>query len=302
MQGGETEGEIDPTLLTSDDRWILRRLDQAITEVTDAFAAYRFTDATATLYRFFWSEFCDWYVESCKATFFGEDAARKANVLAVFDFVTGHTLRLFHPFMPFITEELWHGLGFSSEMPTDQGGQTIMTAHWPKAFEKDFKEHYALDETIDDLVTAKHELVTAGRNLRGIGNIPFAKKVDYIIKPAAKLDAYEVEVIQSLLNAESLKVDADYAPRKGTPSARSPMGELFLPLDGLVDVESEKTRLQKQLEKIQGEISRFEAKLNNPDYVSKVPAHVLEETKSRLADRQEKQNHTQGALDYLVRA
>ena len=302
MQGGETEGEIDPTLLTSDDRWILRRLDQAITEVTDAFAAYRFTDATATLYRFFWSEFCDWYVESCKATFFSEDAARKANVLAVFDFVTGHTLRLFHPFMPFITEELWHGLDFSAGMPNDQGGQTIMTAHWPKSFKEDFKEHYALDETIDDLVAAKHELVTAGRNLRGIGNIPFAKKIDYIIKPAAKLDAYEVEVIQSLLNAESLKVDADYAPRKGTPAARSALGELYLPLDGLIDVDAEKVRLEKQLEKISSEIQKAGNKLNNPKFTERAPDEVLQEAKDRLAEWQQKEQQTREAIEYLAEA
>ena len=299
MQGGETEGEIDPTLLTSDDRWILRRLDQAITEVTAAFAAYRFTDATATLYRFFWSEFCDWYVESCKATFFGEDAARKANVLAVFDFVIGHTLRLFHPFMPFITEELWHGLGFSADMPDEQGGQTIMTAHWPKAFGDDFIDHYGLEETIDQLVAAKHELVTGGRNLRAIGNISFAKKVKYIIKPAGDLDLYEIEVMKSLLNAESLKVVSNYTPRKGTPRARSLLGELFLPLDGLVDVEAEKARLGKQLEKIEKEIVKVNAKLNNPAFVEKVPEEVLQESRDRLADWQVKDQQTREALEYL---
>ena len=300
IQGGETEGEIDPALLTSDDKWILMRLDQAIDEVTAAFEAYRFTDATATLYRFFWSEFCDWYVESCKATFVGDNAARKTNVLAVFDFVMGHTLRLFHPFLPFITEELWHGLGCSVDMPKEQGGRTIMTARWPKALDDEFKAHYGLDETIDQLIEAKQDLVTAGRNLRGIGSIPFTKKVEYILKPAADLKPYEIEVMESLLNAETLSVDKDYAPRKGTPSARSPMGELYLPLDGLVDVEAEKARLDKQLLKIEGEISKFEANLNNPAYVEKVPDHVLEETKSRLSNTQEKQKQMQEALAYLA--
>lgn len=300
MQGGETEGEINPALLTSDDKWILRRLDQAIREVTAGFEAYRFTDATGALYRFFWSEFCDWYVESCKATFFGDDPARKANVLAVFDFVMGHTLRLFHPFLPFITEELWHGLGYSQDMPPDQGGETIMTAHWPKAFEDDFKEHYALDDTIDDLVAAKHELVTAGRNLRAIGNIPFAKKIDYIIKPAGQLDPYEVEVIQSLLNAESLIANADYAPRKGTPMARSAMGELYLPLDGLIDVDAERERLDKRLAKIEKEIEKASAKLSNPKFTERAPEDVLQEARDRLADWQEKETQTRGALKYLA--
>ena len=302
MQGGETEGEINPVLLTSDDKWILRRLDQAIREVTAGFEAYRFTDATGALYRFFWSEFCDWYVESCKATFFGEDAARKANVLAVFDFVMGHTLRLFHPFMPFITEELWHGLGYSEEMPADQGGETIMTAHWPAAFEDDFMAHYGLVDTVDQLVAAKHELVTAGRNLRAIGNIPFAKKVDYILKPAGALDPYEAEVIQSLLNAEGLEVNPDYAPRKGTPTSRSALGELFLPLDGLIDLEAEKARLDGQLQKFAKEIEKASAKLNNPKFTERAPEEVLQEARDRLAEWQEKERQTRESIEYLSEA
>ena len=302
MQGGEIEGEINPALLTSDDKWIMRRLDQAIREVTAAFKAYRFTDATGALYRFFWSEFCDWYVESCKATFFGEDAARKANVLAVFDFVMGHTLRLFHPFLPFITEELWHGLGYSEDMPADQGGETIMTAHWPTALDEDFMTFYGLEETVDLLVDAKHQLVTAGRNLRTIGNIPFAKKVDYILKPAGALDPYEAEVIQSLLNAEGLEVNPDYAPRKGTPASRSALGELFLPLDGLIDVEAEKARLEGQLEKISKEIEKAGAKLNNPKFTERAPEDVLQEAKDRLADWQEKERQTRESIEYLSEA
>jgi valyl-tRNA synthetase len=299
MQGGETEGEIDPKLMTSDDKWILLRLDQAITEVSAAFEAYRFTDATGSLYRFFWSEFCDWYVESCKATFFGEDAARKANVLAVFDFVMGHALRLFHPFMPFITEELWHGLGCSEGLPEDQGGRTIMNAHWPEVFDEQFKEHYGLEETVDDLIEAKHALVIAGRNLRTIGNIPFAKKVDYILKPAGELDSYEVEVMQSLLNAESLKVEKEYAPRKGTPAARSALGELYLPLDGLIDVEAEKVRLETQLQKISREIEKAKAKLDNPKFTERAPEDVLQEAKDRLAEWKQKEEQTGESIEYL---
>ena len=187
--------------------------DQAIREVTAAFKAYRFTDANVVL--IFWSEFCDWYVESCKATFFGEDAARKANVLAVFDFVMGHTLRLFHPFPPFITEELWHGLGYSEDMPADQGGETIMTAHWLTALDEDFMTFYGLEEIWWIYWLMPNTNRDSHRNLRTIGNILFAKKADYILKPAGTLDPYEVEVIQSLLNAEGLEVNPDYAPRKG---------------------------------------------------------------------------------------
>ena len=297
MQGGETEGEIRPELLTSDDRWILLRLGQAINEVTAAFEAYRFTDATATLYRFFWSEYCDWYIESCKATFFGEDADRKANVLAVVDFVMGNTLRLFHPFLPFITEELWHGLGFSSDMPEEQGGRTIMTARWPKAFDTDFCELYGLDDTVDRLVGAKHELVTQGRNLRAAYNIPFNKKIDYRFQPAGELDEYEVEVIRILLNAESVALGSDVP--KGTPRIGSPMGDLFLPLEGLIDFDAERERLAKELKKTEKEIEKAEAKLNNPKFAERAPAEVLEEQRERLTEWQAKRDQINEALGNL---
>jgi valyl-tRNA synthetase len=127
MQGGESEGEINPALLTSDDKWLLLRLDEAIRDISGALDDYRFSDAANGLYRFFWNEFCDWYLEAVKAVLQGSDAPRKANALAVIDFVLGHTLRLFHPFLPFITEELWQGLGYNTDLPADQGGSTIMT-------------------------------------------------------------------------------------------------------------------------------------------------------------------------------
>src|SRR5208283_5336150 len=140
----EVQGEIDPKLLTSDDKWILLRLDQAIREITDAFTEYKFSDATATLYRFFWSEYCDWYVEASKAVLSPvavngsspqssgalPSAATRANTIAVIDFILSHTLRLFHPFLPFITEELWHGMGYHADMPAKQGGETIIFAPW----------------------------------------------------------------------------------------------------------------------------------------------------------------------------
>ncbi len=139
-------------------------------------------------------------------------------------------------------------------------------------------------------------------NLRAIGNIPFAKKVDYILKPAGELDSCEVEVIQSLLNAESLQVDKEYAPRKGTPVARSALGELYLPLDGLIDAEAEKVRLEAQLEKISKEIEKASAKLNNPKFTERAPEDVLQEAKDRLAEWQQKEGQTRESIEYLSEA
>ncbi len=294
MQGGATEDEIRPELLTSDDRWILLRLGQAIDEVTAAFQAYRFTDATATLYRFFWSEYCDWYIESCKAVFFGEDQERKKNVLAVVDFVMGNMLRLFHPFIPFITEELWHGLGFSNDMPHDQGGSTIMTARWPKRLDKNFIELYGLDDSIDRLIDAKHELVTQGRNLRAVYNIPFNKKVIYYLNPSGQLDELEVAVIKVLLNAESISNGNDLP--KGTPRISSVLGDLYLPLEGLIDFEAEKLRLTKEVNKIEKEIEKVQVKLENTNFTERAPIEVLDEQRARLEEWKTKQVQLTDAL------
>ena len=294
MQGGATEDEIRPELLTSDDRWILLRLGQAIDEVTAAFQAYRFTDATATLYRFFWSEYCDWYIESCKAVFFGEDQERKKNVLAVVDFVMGNMLRLFHPFIPFITEELWHGLGFSNDMPHDQGGSTIMTARWPKRLDKNFIELYGLDDSIDRLIDAKHELVTQGRNLRAVYNIPFNKKVIYYLNPLGQLDELEVAVIKVLLNAESISNCNDVP--KGTPRISSVLGDLYLPLEGLIDFEAEKLRLTKEVNKIEKEIEKVQVKLENKNFTERAPIEVLDEQRARLEEWKTKQVQLTDAL------
>ncbi|MHC1767785.1 MAG: valine--tRNA ligase [Verrucomicrobiia bacterium] len=299
LQGGESEGEIDARLLTSDQKWILLRLDAAIREITGALNGYKFNEAAQALYRFFWSEFCDWFLEASKAGASGS-AAQKANSLAVTDFVLSNTLRLFHPFLPFITEELWHGLGFNKDLPADQGGDSIMMAHWPKALGPEFKEHYGLDESDERFVNAKYDLVTQARNLRREANIPSSKKVKFVFKPAnPPFPEYEADVLKVLLNAEALEVNPGFEPAKGTPVVHSVLGELYLPLEGLVDVAAEKARLTKELARIKAEIQKVQQKLENPNFVQKVPPAVLEEHQKRLADWKAKYEQVQASLQAL---
>jgi valyl-tRNA synthetase len=299
MQGGETEGEINPALLTSDDKWILLRLDAAIREVSLALDEYRFSDAAQTLYRFFWSEYCDWYLEASKAVLNSNDAARKANALAVTDFVLAHALRLFHPFLPFITEELWHGLGFHDDLPADQGGKTIMFARWPAPLDDDFKAHYVLDETDEQFAAAKYEVVNLGRGLRRDFNIASSKRVRFVLKPNAPLPAHEAEVLRILLNAEPFDVFDRFDAPKGTPAAHTPLGELLLPLEGLIDVAAERERLQKEIAKIEDELAKVRAKLANPAFTEKVPATVLDEHRQREAAWAEKLGQFQRMRDAL---
>jgi valyl-tRNA synthetase len=301
MQGGEVQGEIDNNRLASDDKWILIKLGDAIRELTEALAEYKFSEAAQTLYRFFWSEYCDWYVESCKAVLQGSDEVRKKNTLAVIDFVLSHTLRLFHPFLPFITEDLWHGMGYHEEMPEDQGGHSIMFAPWPKPFDADFRDFYSLDDCYLDFVNAKHELVTQGRNLRREANIPSNKKVKFVFKPSTAIAPHDLKVLELLLNAEALEVVApDHQPKKGTPAVRAELGELYLPLEGLIDPAAERARLTREKEKHQAEIEKVQAKLNNPAFVQKVPSNVLLEHQKRLADWQAKLEQVQRGLDALA--
>ncbi len=347
MQGGEVQGEIDPQLLTADDKWILLKLDAAIREVSIALNEYKFSEATAALYRFFWNEYCDWYVEASKASLpraitteasnlsplegerAGErgdessdvsqvveapphpnplppggegemqKAAQKASTLAVIDFVLSHAIRMFHPFLPFITEELWHGMGYSTDMPDNQGGKTIMFAPWPLPFDDDFKAHYSLEPSHHDQTSTKYDLVVQGRNLRRVANIQAAKKVKYVFKPAQPLTSHDAEVIKLLLNAEALEVNADYQPPKGTPSVNTSLGELFLPLEGHIDRAAETVRLTKEVEKIAAEIAKVEAKLANPSFTQKVPATVLQEHQQRLVEWQGKLAHAKTALEEL---
>jgi valyl-tRNA synthetase len=318
----EVQAEIDPKLLTSDDKWILLKLDQAIREMNTAFADYKFSDATGTLYRFFWSEYCDWYVEASKAVLssssrresaqiFGTSAEsqsgltsaatdpKTANTLAVIDFVFSHTLRLFHPFLPFITEELWHGMGYAEDMPENQGGKTIMFAPWPKPLDDDFKSHYGLTEGDEKHIEVRNELVTQGRNLRRTANIAASKKIKFILKPARELAPHDVEVLKLLLNAEAVEVNANYQPGKNTMTVRAELGDLYLPLEGLIDKEAETARLKKELEKIEAEIAKIEQKLANPNFAQKVPANVLEEHQQRLAEWHSKRDHVKTALAAL---
>jgi valyl-tRNA synthetase len=322
MQGGPAEGEIDRAWLTSDDQWMLLKLDKAIREIDEDYAGYRFNEVTQTLYRVFWSEYCDWYVEASKAVLGhaergtrsaesgqpnnaeggvrgAEQEARRANTLAVMDFVLSHLLRLFHPFLPFITEELWQGMGFNQDLPAGQGGDTIMFARWPKPLDDDFKTQYGLDESDERVVDAKYDLVGRGRNLRREFNLPVNKKVKFVFKPVGEVSGHDAAVIRLLLNAEVLEVKPGYVPSKGTPSALTDLGELFMPLEGLIDVATEKTRLGKEIGKMGADIGKVEAKLNSPGFVAKAPPPVLAEARRQLADLQAKRQQLQASLDAL---
>ena len=148
-------------------------------------------------------------------------------------------------------------------------------------------------------IEARNSLVTEGRNLRRMANIAANKKIKFILKPSRELAVHDVEVLRLLLNAGAVEVSANYQPGKNTLTVRTELGDLFLPLEGLIDKEAEAARLKKELEKIEAEAAKVEQKLANPNFTQKVPPAVLLEHQQRLADWQAKRDHVKAALAAL---
>jgi valyl-tRNA synthetase len=174
-----------------------------------------------------------------------------------------------------------------------------MFAHWPKPFDTHFKDHYALDDCYLERVDNRYEAVRLGRNLRAEARIAANIKVRFVLKPLNDLPPHDIAVMRLLLNAETLEVNHEFEPGKGTARALTPLGELFLPLEGLIDLAAERSRLQKELEKVRVEIEKVSQKLSNPNFTQKVPPKVLEEHHQRLADWNAKHAQVLAALEAL---
>jgi valyl-tRNA synthetase len=288
--------DLRPEDLRADDRWILARLDAATREMTEELSTFRYSDLSRTVYEFVWNEFCDWYLESAKAIFYADDATTRRSGLRVFDHVVGAFLRLLHPIMPFITEELYHQMGFIG------AGQTIMTAPWPTPFSEEFKAKMGINDRVVAQVNAKFDLIRAIRNVRSQYLIPPSARIDINIVPA---DAESIAFLQSdlvslksLALAASVTVDPNYQSQGPTGAAIAQVGTAYIPLGGLIDVDKELARLQKQADEIQSGIRSIESKLGNASFVARAPAAVVQSERARLAELQEKLNrvHEQSAI------
>ncbi len=273
---------VDPAALRPDDRWILARTRAAVTEISANLERFDFHNYALQLYEFIWKAFCDWYVESAKAVFYSEDEARKALALRVFDHVFANILRLLHPVMPFLTEELYHQLGYVPD------GDSIMLAEWPTPGGP------AITHEQMALVDGKFNLIRAGRNLRANYNIPTTRKIPYFIKPTderfAALLNEDPESTRVLLNAQTVTIDPAYDPKGAVPSGVGKFGLIFLPLAGLIDIAAEIKRLGKQKDKIEEQITALGKKLGNDKFLTKAPDEVIQreyDRRDELAGRLE---------------
>jgi valyl-tRNA synthetase len=247
---------------------LLARLNETIDAIDAAYREYQFNVVAQRLYDFFWSDYCDWFVEAAKTDIFSDDEAKKKSALAVMDFVLSAFLRLLHPFMPHITEELWSLLGF--------GKESIQFAALP---EKVGLEDADLAKK-RKLVSAIYEAVQAGRNLRAEGKIPSSKKTRFVLRTSGETIVPEVATIARLLNAEEVNLVEDYKAQPGNPVAMTALGELYLVIAG-ADKEAEGRRLNKEIAKIEGELRTVESKLENKSFVDRAPATVVEEHRQR---------------------
>ena len=251
---------------------VLSRLNETIDAIDAAYRDYQFNAVAQRLYDFVWSDYCDWFVETAKTEIFSEDEAKKKCTLATMDFVLSATLRLLHPFMPHITEELWCLLGF--------GTGSIQFAAPPQKI--------ALDDVTDvpgkrELVSAIYQTVQAGRNLRAESKQPSNKKIGFILRTEEKLISGQLPTLTRLLNAEEVRLDRKYQAPAGNPVAVTPLGEIFLAI-AAADSARERERLDKEMAKIENELRTAENKLKNKSFVDRAPAAVVDEHRKRLKD------------------
>ncbi|MBP5662017.1 MAG: valine--tRNA ligase [Clostridia bacterium] len=249
------------------DKWILGRYAQLVESVTKCFDQYELGIAAQNLYDFIWSEFCDWYIELTKARLYGQDENAKSTACAVLNFVLSGTLKLLHPLMPFITEEIWTSLPGT--------GESIMISAWPKV-----DPALAFDPTPFEAVL---EIIRSIRNKRAELNVPVATKADVYVLSAQDF-AFAAPYIERLAGGKSVTFLAR-KPENEHQYACVVTGaaEVYLPLGELLDVKKEKERLQKEIENTENEIALALAKLNNPGFVAKAPQKLVDGERAKLA-------------------
>ena len=275
---------------------ILAKLRDLHATVADALAKYEFNTYTQALYSFFWNEYCSLFLEAVKNDLReGSDPAVRNATLLTMDTVLRHYLALLAPIMPHIAEELWQSLGFAARYE----GQTLMLSPLP--------DPDTLLAGLDDAeisraratATALYESANRARNLKAEYNLATNRKVRFFLKPTMPTDADLAARLALLAGAQSVTCDAAYEAPKGTPATLTPLGELFLPLEGLVDVDAERSRITKELEKISKEISKSEAKLGNPGFVDRAPAQVVDQERARLDEWKAKRDRLSAMLAAL---
>ncbi len=283
--------DFDPTGASQTvNKWIIGEAEKAAHKVTQSLQAFRYNDAAAAVYQFTWGTFCDWYIELIKPQFFDETGTEKDETRKVAAWTMDQILKMLHPFMPFITEELWQKLSDNRE--TD-----LILAPWPEYN----KEH--VDEDAADEMNWLIQLISDVRTARAEMNVPAGAKIDMLVSGAGTqtIDAItaQKDVLKRLARLENIDTLEGQEPT-GAISVVVGEATYYLPLAGVIDVDAEKARLTKSLEKLEKEIKSVSGRLSNENFVAKAPPHVIKENKKGLEEAQIKADKIKQALERLA--
>ncbi len=260
------------------DRWILSRLNHTIDRVSTLFDKYNFGEADRELYDFIWNDFCDWYIEMSKEALNSDDAKLKKNTQNILAYVLDQTLRLLQPIMPFVTEYIWQ------KMPHE--GQSLVTADYPVTH-RDFEDP-ASENEMQSLI----DLIKAVRNIRNEANAPLSSPIDMLVQTENKTlkTIFETnrDYIDRFCHTKELTISADVEAPKLSMSAVITDATIFVPLAELVDLNEEKVRVQKEVDKFSSEVTRSTKKLANTRFVDNAPEAVVSEERDKQADYQSK--------------
>ncbi|MBU2498423.1 MAG: valine--tRNA ligase [Proteobacteria bacterium] len=264
--------EDESPVLTLAERWILARLRQVSEEMARAFDEYRFNDAAGICYQFVWHEFCDWYLEMVKQGLYGDDEALKRSSRVILQKALIAVLKFLHPFMPFVTEEIWNRL------PGTEG--SIMVARFPEAAD------FPLDEEALTEMNLLVGVITGVRNIRGEMNVSPSKKVDIVIDAPERMEAEmirrHIPYIQDLARVHAVTVGTALPKPEGSATAVFGHHQIHVLLKGLLDFEGERKRLSKEIKKIEKEIEMAERKLSNNQFLEKAPDEIVAGVKEKV--------------------
>ncbi len=285
LQGVRTAGIQPGQRLSPYSAWIIDRLHRTIDRVEGGYANYLFTDIAQALYDYVWSDFCDWYLEASKSELQSGSTEIRKNCLAVIDTVLSVVLPLLHPFMPHLTEELWSRM--------ELGSGTIQTASVTN-----LKVPVTIDQSDVEFARDIFASATIVRNLRAEFRVPSNRKIRLILKPVR---AGDYSVLARLINAEPLEIEPGFNGPPGMPVALTRVGEIFLPLEGLIDLEAERNRLWKEIGKLENELETVRKKLANRSFVERAPEAVVEEHQRREQEFLSRLNQVKERLTALDR-
>lgn len=292
-----TPGQFPPEELEYSiaDKWVLSRLQEVIAESTAAIKEYRFNDLAHQLYQFFWHEFCDWYLELIKLRLNDSNTTAKQRYSTQFALITvlETSLRLLHPVVPFITEEIWQRL------PKEKEGATIMLASWPCS------DNNLIDKRLEVQMTSLMDVIVAVRTLRSELNIAPGKLLPQILLSISNSTSPQVlkiheDYIRHLCRVEQVTVGECLTRPTSSAAGVTEHGEIFIPLAGILDLEQEVQRLQKAIKQVEKELGQVEKKLVNSSFLEKAPEHVVNKERQKQSQLAEKAARLQTNLAWLT--